>query len=80
MGESIPALTAASPITSPPRIETDVPTFDGILASLSLSISKHIIITRASINPGKGTLSLWEAKLVSKFIGTDSGLWVVILM
>ena len=80
IGDTRPADTAASPNTNPPKIEIDVPTLDGVLASLSLNISKHIIMIKASIKPGNGTPSLCDAKLVSRFIGIDSGLWVVTLI
>ena len=74
IGETSPADTAASPNTNPPKIEMDAPAFDGVLVSLSLNISKHVIIKNASIKPGKGTFNLCDAKLVSNVIGIDSGL------
>ena len=74
IGETIPALTAASPITKPPKIDTEVPTLEGILASLSLNISKQIIIKSASIKPGNGTPKRWDEKFINKLIGIDSGL------
>ena len=58
IGETIPALTAASPKTSPPKIEMAVPIEEGIRISLSLKISNEIIIKIASIKAGKGTDTL----------------------
>ena len=57
MGEIIPALTAASPKTKPPRIETAVPIVEAILISLSRRISKETVIKSASTKAGKGTVN-----------------------
>ena len=49
IGETIPALTAASPKINPPSMEIEEPDVLDILISDSLSISKQTIINRASI-------------------------------
>ena len=49
IGETIPALTAASPKISPPRIETALPVVADIRISDSFNISNAIIINKASI-------------------------------
>ena len=69
IGETIPADTAASPRTNPPKILIAVPLELGILVSLSLNISKDIIIIKDSTNDGKGTLDLCAIKLINKLIG-----------
>ena len=58
IGETIPALTAASPNTIAPKIDSDVPLDDGVNASPSYNISNVDIKSRASIAAGKGTLAL----------------------
>ena len=78
IGETIPAETAASPNTKPPNIETAVPKEEGIRISLSLKISKAIIMRIASKKAGKGTLCLCLVKLNKRLIGIASGLCVVI--
>ena len=55
IGDTIPALTAASPNINPPNIDMADPLVDDILRSDSFNISKHIIIKSASIYAGKGT-------------------------
>ena len=77
MGEMIPADTAASPKIRPPRMETALPMEAGFRISLSLRISKEILINRASIKAEKGTLVLCAEKFKSKSKGSMSWLWVV---
>ena len=59
-GETIPALTAASPKTKAPTILIEVPIKDGILISLSLNISKVKVKIRIS------------KKIINYFIYTTS--------
>ena len=71
-GDTIPALTAASPrIKAPTMDRAEVDTF-GILRSLSLNISNDSIISRASKKAGNGTEFLWEAKLIKNSRGSIS--------
>ena len=58
IGDTIPALTAASPNIKPPRIEIEDPILLGILKSVSRSISKQVSNIIHSTKLGKGTLSL----------------------
>ena len=78
IGETIPAFTAASPKINAPTIDNALLLKLGILKSLSLNISNDIIIINASKNAGNGTDSLWEAKLISRSVGSNSWLYVVI--
>ena len=78
IGETIPAFTAASPNIKAPTIDRALLLNDGILRLLSLNISKDNIIIKASKKAGKGTFSLWEAKLINKSVGNNSWLNVVI--
>ena len=80
IGDTIPALTAASPNIKPPRIEIEDPILLGILKSVSRSISKQVSNIIHSTKLGKGTLSLWSIKLVSNKDGITSILWVVKLI
>ena len=57
MGETIPALTAASPRIKAPTIEMAEDANDGIFRSLSLNISKDIIMMVASTKVENGTFS-----------------------
>ena len=68
IGEIIPALTAASPKTKPPKIDTAVPIVEAILISLSLRISNDTVINRASTKAGKGTVNLCDKKFNSKSV------------
>ena len=72
IGETIPALTAASPKIKPPNIEIALPLVADIRTSLSLNISQINNIPKASIRAGKGTPSRWLIKLVKSFAGMDS--------
>ena len=66
IGETIPALTAASPKTRAPSIESDAPLAVGVLASASYNNSNVIIKINASIKAGKGTPLLWREKLIKR--------------
>ena len=55
IGETRPAVTAASPNTSAPTILMAAPATLGDLTSASLNISKMIMNINTSINVGKGT-------------------------
>ena len=57
MGDTMPALTAASPRIRAPTIDRALPPL-GFLKSLSLNISKEVIMMKASKKAGKGTPSL----------------------
>ena len=72
MGEMIPAFTAASPRIKAPTVDRALVVNDGLLKSLSLRISKEVIIIIISIKAGKGTVSLWDAKLISRLVGNIS--------
>ena len=72
IGETIPAETAASPKINPPRMDTADPLVVDILKSLSLSISKEIIINKASIYAGNGTKLLPALSMRSRGNGTKS--------
>ena len=72
IGDTIPALTAASPSIRAPTTEIAVPPIFGIRISLSLNISKERSIIRASKKAGKGTLLLCEAKFMSNSKGSIS--------
>ena len=68
IGDTIPALTAASPNINPPKIDTaDDDVFD-ILRSDSFNISKQININIASMYAGKGTnvLPAFRVKSISR--------------
>ncbi|MNP70063.1 hypothetical protein D3C76_1662480 [compost metagenome] len=71
--ETIPARTAASPITSVPRMETACPMADGIRILASRSPSKTISIMNASKSAGNGTGSRAAAILNSRLAGIISG-------
>ena len=58
IGETIPALTAASPRIRAPTMEMAEEAKLGIFKSLSRSISNEIIISKASVKVEKGTFSL----------------------
>ena len=70
IGEIIPADTAASPKTSAPRIERDVPLEDGFNASASYKSSNVNNNSNASISAGNGTVYLCNVKLTSKLVGS----------
>ena len=78
IGETNPAFTAASPRINAPTIERALLLKLGILKSLSLNISKDIIIINVSKKAGNGTDSLWEAMFINKSVGNISWLNVVI--
>ncbi len=77
IGDIIPAETAASPRINPPSIEMALPVVEDILKSLSLSISKEIIINNASITAGNGTNARWAFSKSKSDIGIASWLYVV---
>ncbi|MNW08593.1 hypothetical protein D3C71_2054000 [compost metagenome] len=70
--DTIPASTAACPMTIDPTIETVCPIARGILMPASLNISKIISMINASIKAGKGTPSRCAAKLNSSIVGSMS--------
>ena len=70
IGDTIPALTAASPKINAPTIEMADDAKLGNFKSLSLKISNDIIISIASMNVENGTFSLWAAMLVNKGVGS----------
>lgn len=72
IGETIPALTAASPNIRAPTVDKALDVKDGLLKSHSLNISKENAIKRASKKAGNGTLDLCEAKLTSNSVGSIS--------
>ena len=72
IGDTIPALTAASPSIRAPTTEIAVPPIFGIRISLSLKRSNERSIIRASKKAGKGTLLLCEAKLINNSNGIIS--------
>ena len=74
IGETIPALTAASPRISAPTIEMAELAKLGSLRSHSLKISKDTIISIHSMKAAKGTPSLWLAFLISNSKGLISWL------
>ena len=55
IGDTIPALTAASPNISAPTTERAEFDIFGILKSVSLNISNDKVIRRVSTRAGKGT-------------------------
>ena len=77
IGDTMPALTAASPSMRAPTIERADDAKLGIFKSLSLSISNDIVIIKASMNVEKGTPSLWAAILINNSVGIISWLYVV---
>ena len=77
IGDTIPALTAASPRIRAPTTEIADPPIFGIRISLSLNISKDKSINSASKKAGKGTVLLWEAKFIRSSNGNISWLKVV---
>ena len=72
IGDTIPAFTAASPKISAPTIEMAELAKLGNFRSLSLRISKAIIISNASTNVENGTLSLCAAILINNCVGMIS--------
>lgn len=70
--DTIPASTAACPITSVPTIDTVCPIVFGIRMPASRNISNVISIANASINAGNGTPSRCEAMLISNIVGSIS--------
>ena len=66
IGDTIPALTAASPSINPPNIDTADPAVVDIRKSVSFNISKQTIIKNASIYAGKGTKLLPAFNIISK--------------
>ena len=58
IGDIIPASTAALPRIRAPTVDMALVVKFGLRKSHSLNISNDIIIIRASINAGKGTLAL----------------------
>ena len=77
IGETIPALTAASPSTSAPTIDTAAPIWFGSLMSDSLSTSNVISISIVSITVGNGTPCLCIAIEINRLSGITSKLYVV---
>ena len=77
IGDTIPALTAASPKMRAPTMEMADPPIFGILRSPSLNISNDSSIINASKNAGNGTVLLWDAKFISSSSGSISPLNVV---
>ena len=80
IGDTIPALTAASPSTNAPTIDTAAPIWFGSLMSDSLSISNVISINVVSITVGNGTPCLCIAIDINKLSGIISKLYVVSAM
>ena len=74
IGDTIPALTAASPRIRAPTIEIAELAKLGNFKSLSLSISNAIVIRIASKNAEKGTFSLCAAILTISSVGNISWL------
>ena len=72
IGDTSPALTAASPIIKAPRIEMAEPKLDGNLKSLSLKMSQIIKSIITSIMEGNGTPDDCVLKLISKLEGIVS--------
>ena len=72
IGETIPALTAASPNIKPPNIDTADDEVLDIRKSDSFNISKHINIKSASIYAGKGTKVLPAFNVNRSFKGIKS--------
>ena len=70
IGETIPALTAASPRTKAPKIEREVPLDAGVRASASYKSSNVRISINASISAGNGTLALWSEKFIRRLVGS----------
>ena len=70
IGETIPAATAASPSTSAPKIERDVPLVVGVRASASYNNSNVNINKNASINPfplGCILIIIYQLHLICSF-------------
>ena len=72
IGETIPADTAASPRIRAPTMDRAELAKLGNFKSLSLNISKDVIISMASIKVEKGTFSLCAAMLVKSGVGNIS--------
>ena len=70
IGDTIPALTAASPKTKAPKIERDAPLTLGVRASASYNNSNVNISKNASTKAGNGTPDLCSEKLISKLVGS----------
>ena len=77
IGEIIPADTAASPNTSAPNMERDVPLDDGFNASASYNISKVNINISASINAGNGTVYRCVVKFINRLVGNICWSYVI---
>ena len=80
IGETIPALTAASPKIRAPTIDIAELAKLGSFRSLSLNISNAMVIKRASKKAENGTFSLCAAMLTISSVGSISWLYVVIAM
>ena len=78
IGDTMPALTAASPKIRAPTMEMAELAKLGSFKSLSLKISNEIIIRIASMNVENGTFSRCDAILTSNCVGNISWLKVVI--
>ncbi|MNP09381.1 hypothetical protein D3C76_1014880 [compost metagenome] len=72
MLETMPASTAAVPITRPPTMDTVGPTARGIRTPASRRISKVISISIASTNTGNGRFSRCELMVNSSSVGISS--------
>ena len=70
IGDTIPALTAASPKTSAPSIEREVPLEVGVKASASYNNSNVNINKNDSTRAGNGTPDRWREKLINRFVGS----------
>ena len=77
IGDTIPALTAASPKINAPTIDIAELAKLGNFKSLSLKISKANIIKRHSANVEKGTFFLCAAILINNSVGIISWLYVI---
>ena len=72
IGDTIPALTAASPRIRAPTMERALVVEVGSLRSHSLNISNEANIIIASIKAGNGTVDLCAAKLIKSWVGNIS--------
>ena len=72
IGDTKPALTAASPRTNAPTMLIDVPIEEGIRISLSFKSSNVIININTANALGKGTIPLSMASEISKVSGIIS--------
>ncbi len=71
--ETIPAVTAASPMISAPTMVTAEPTSFGRRSPASRTASKASSISTVSTMVGKGIRSRDDAKVKSCSVGTASG-------